>query len=403
MQPIRRKAPEYAKVEVRTLKLAEIHEAPYNARTITAAAMKGLQKSLERFGVLSFPVVNVKDGLNRIVGGHQRVRALREAGKEEVQCIVVSFDELTEKRANFTLNNKAIQGDFIPELTRSLISKLQEIDPMKFGKLAEDLRLTNLLRECSKAQTHTKGVDDVSKTGRTDDNGTPSLSKIHHESEHGRFYKLGDHVIYCGRLHDAGSLEGFPVKVADAAVCQFTAVSDSENKAIPIYIQHTLQNTNGPIHLLCASQSLPGVLSSFKALGGHLSSIVVAFDPRTAKQGDDHEEVAIPIVYGWRSDAARTWYGGLVQGNAWATPGLNPEDCPVSVAVKAILNTTKAGNTVLDCDVRRGATLIACEKLNRRLIGYCDSPKSMDLLRMRWTEFVHGSKAEWQSATGVLQ
>jgi hypothetical protein len=242
-------------------------------------------------------------------------------------------------------------------------------------------------------------VDDIAKKGKTDDNASPSLGMKGHASEAGRFYRLGEHVIFCGRLSDAGSLHGFPVKVADAAVCQFTAVKDSENKAIGTYVQHALQNTNGPVHLVCASQSLTGVLSSFKALGGHMSSIVVAYDPRNARQGDEHAEVAMPIIFGWREDGARTWYGGLIQGNAWATPNLDPDDCPVSVATKAILNTTKAGNTVLDCDARRGATLIACEKLSRKLIGYCSTPKEMDLLRMRWTEFVHGAKADWRTAT----
>ena len=398
----RRKAPNYAKVTVKTLKLADIHEAPYNARNISTSAMKGLQKSLERFGVLAFPVVNIKDGLNRIVGGHQRIRALRAAGNEEVQCILVSFDETTEKRANLTLNNKAIQGEFIPEMTRAILAKIQELNPVGYSKLSDEVRLNALLKECSKAQTHTKGVDDVVKKGKTDDNGTPSLGALHHASEAGRFYRLGEHVIFCGRLADVGSLHGFPVNSADAAVCQFTAVVDPDNKAIATYVQHVLKNTNGPVHLMCASQSLTGVLSAFKSLGGHLSSIVVAYDPRNARQGDEHTEVAIPIIFGWREDGARTWYGGLIQGNAWAIPNLDPDDCPVAVASKAILNTTKAGNTVLDCDVRRGATLIACEKLNRKLIGYCSTPKEMDLLRMRWTEFVHGAKADWRHATSEI-
>jgi hypothetical protein len=399
----RRKAPTYASVTVKTLKLTDIHEASYNARTIGTPAMKGLQKSLERFGVLSFPVVNVKDGINRIISGHQRIRALRAAGKEAVPCILVTFDEVTEQRANFTLNNRAIQGEFIPEMTREVLQKIQALSPVTYGKIAEEIRLNALLKDCSKSQTHTKGVDDVARSGKTADDSSPSLSGRGFASEAGRFYRLGEHTIYCGKLVDAGSLDGFPVKSADAAVCQFTSVTDSENEAIAIYAQHTLQNTSGPIHIACASESLPGVLSTFKDLGGHVSCIFVAYDPRKAKQGEEHGAVAMPIVYGWREDGARAWYGGAAQGDVQACPNLDPSDMPVSVASKLILNTTKSGNTVLDCDTRRGATLIACEKLGRRLIGYCSTPREMDLLRMRWTEFVHGAKADWHTATGEVQ
>jgi hypothetical protein len=61
--------------EIRSMTVADLKPAPYNARRIDAAAMAGLSKSIERFGNVQPIVWNRRSGF--VVGGHQRLKVLR--------------------------------------------------------------------------------------------------------------------------------------------------------------------------------------------------------------------------------------------------------------------------------------------------------------------------------------
>lgn len=105
-------------------KLSELQEAEYNPRTISGQALEGLKYSLEEFGDLSGITFNVRT--NRLVSGHQRVRALMEQygdlqiseGKistphgETFNVRYVDWEEIKEKAANIAANSPTIQGEF---------------------------------------------------------------------------------------------------------------------------------------------------------------------------------------------------------------------------------------------------------------------------------------------------
>ena len=393
----KKKATKYASVKLETFLVAELEEAPYNPRSITAEALKGLSASIDQFGLASLPVVNVAGGKKRIVGGHQRRKVLQEEGVTEVQCIVVEFDEATEKRANLALNNPHIQGEFVPELTRELLQELQALDDKRF----RNLRFDTLFKQVTRDLQHIEGVDDVVTKGQTGDDEFPTLGKAAAVSELGMAYRLGDHVILCDRLVAPGSLKGFPVDAADAAFCQFIGKNLEADATADIYLQHLLQNTVGAIHLACEDETHVGIQRRFVALGGHYSSTIVAYHPSAKGRATAHyKPVTIPVLYGWPAGTARPWYGAANQGNVWPLhPPLPANDLPVEVAVRAITNVTKAGDAVLDVNVRKGASLIAAEKTKRRLIGYCAHPREMDAIRARWAHFVHGPDANWQAVT----
>lgn len=87
--------------------------APYNPRSISDAAKKKLRQGIERFGVVDYPVWNVRTG--NIVGGHRRTEALDAlAGSEDYTLWAqqIDVDDKTEKELNIFLNNADAQGDF---------------------------------------------------------------------------------------------------------------------------------------------------------------------------------------------------------------------------------------------------------------------------------------------------
>ena len=58
----------------KTLPIAQIKPSPYNPRRIDAAAIAGLTKSIDRFGLVQEMVVNERaDGSLALVSGHQRL------------------------------------------------------------------------------------------------------------------------------------------------------------------------------------------------------------------------------------------------------------------------------------------------------------------------------------------
>ncbi len=75
-------------MRIKNFKLKYLIPAGYNPRKISEAALKGLQKSIEKFGYIQPIIVNIHSGQPVIVGGHQRVKAMLAEGIEEVKCIV---------------------------------------------------------------------------------------------------------------------------------------------------------------------------------------------------------------------------------------------------------------------------------------------------------------------------
>lgn len=119
--------------------VGDLLPAPYNPRKITKAAMTGLKSSLRRFGVVQEIVVNKRN--NRIVGGHQRVDALKQLDdNQEVPVVWVDLGEEEEKALNIALNSPHISGDFNSQL-EELLTDIGDFDMEMF----EDLRLDEFM------------------------------------------------------------------------------------------------------------------------------------------------------------------------------------------------------------------------------------------------------------------
>lgn len=101
---------------------ADLNFAPYNPRTISSEEMRSLKASIRKHGlVLTLVVQKLSEahGPNVIVGGHQRVRAVRELAAElkiaiplHAWVVLMDVDDATAKQLNISLNR--IEGEFDP-------------------------------------------------------------------------------------------------------------------------------------------------------------------------------------------------------------------------------------------------------------------------------------------------
>jgi ParB-like chromosome segregation protein Spo0J len=100
-----------------------LRPAAYNPRKISKEALKGLQASIERWGVVQDIVVNSRNRV--VVGGHQRLAALKAAGVHDIPVTWVDLEETDEKALNVALNNPHIAGEFDDTL-QTLLAEIQE-------------------------------------------------------------------------------------------------------------------------------------------------------------------------------------------------------------------------------------------------------------------------------------
>lgn len=401
----RTRVPEsYAQVTVRSFPVDELEEADYNARLITHEALRGLANSLDQLGVLTHPVINVWEGGRRIVGGHQRLKILKEKGQTDVDCIVVQFDPEKERAANFTLNNTAIQGEFVPELVREVLGRLRELAGEGADKMFGGLRLDALIRRVLRQVTATPGVDDVVVVGKVDDDAQVPASKTSANSKRGSVYKLGDHRIACCRLLKVSTLEVFGVDSADFALSRLVSKDRFTPEFLDVHVGHVLSNTVGAVYLATSFENLAQLQGCFEALGGHWSNTLVVYSAgQEGRTGVAYRDVVVPVLYGWREDTPHHFFGDRTQSNLWQLTQAPPRgDLPVELAVRAIVSGTKKGGTVLDVCAHRGATVIAAEKTGRKLMGYAATPRDCDRIRARWTRFVHGPEADWRALTSKM-
>jgi len=99
-----------------------------------------------------------------------------------------------------------------------------------------------------------------------------------------------------------------------------------------------------------------------------------------------------PIFYCHVSGQSDAWYGDKSQSTLWqekkpAANRLHPTMKPVELIERALINSSKAGDCVVDLFGGSGSTLIACERRGRNARLAELDPKYTDVIVKRWQEY----------------
>ena len=142
-------------MEIQTLQIDNINPAVYNPRKDLKPGDQEydkLKKSILEFDIVEPLVWNKRTG--NLVGGHQRLKILKELGIQHVEVSVVDLSEVKEKALNLALNK--IQGEWdFPKLK----DLLEELDTGNF-----DMDITGFdLKEIEDlmSQFHVEENDDI--------------------------------------------------------------------------------------------------------------------------------------------------------------------------------------------------------------------------------------------------
>jgi len=118
-------------MQITKMPIEKLKPAAYNPRIDlpkTDPRYRKLRRSLRDFGLVEPLVWNQRTG--HVIGGHQRLKILRELGVREVPVSIVDLPLEREKALNVVLNNRELQADW---------------DVVKLGSVLEELAATPLI------------------------------------------------------------------------------------------------------------------------------------------------------------------------------------------------------------------------------------------------------------------
>jgi DNA modification methylase len=110
----------------------------------------------------------------------------------------------------------------------------------------------------------------------------------------------------------------------------------------------------------------------------------------------DYQSQHEPCLYGWIKDGTHNWYADRKQTSIWniekerVKGHTTPK--PVEIINRAVNNSSKTNQLVLDLFLGSGSTVIGCENKNRKCYGMELDPKYVDVIIKRWQEYT-GKKA----------
>ena len=376
---------------------------PYarNARTHSEEQIAQIAASIREFG-WGAPIL--VDGHNNVIAGHGRLLAARKLGMTEVPVVPMAHLTDIQRKALILADNKIGENaSWDNELLGLELAELQED--------GFDLAITGF----SVDEWDALIAGDASNVGLTDEDQVPEVAE-NQISKSGDIWILGEHKVLCGdatKSDDYKALLGeelvdmtftdppYNVNYANTAKDKLRGknrpiLNDNMGEGFGAFLLAACQNilnvTKGAIYIAMSSSELDTLQSAFRSAGGKWSTFVIWAKNTFTMGRADYQRQYEPILYGWKEGADHYWCGARDQGDVWQIKkphknDLHPTMKPVELVERAVRNSSKTRDLVLDPFGGSGSTLIACEKSGRRARMIELDPKYVDVIVKRWQDF----------------
>jgi DNA modification methylase len=377
---------------------------PYarNARIHSEEQVAQIAASIVEFGFTN-PILAGSDGI--IVAGHGRLAAAQKLGLKIVPVVVLDHLTPTQRRALVIADNRIAENAGWDDAMLRI-----ELETLQLEGF--DLDITGFEAD---ALAELIAGDEPDNEGQTDEDAVPEVGETP-ISRPGDVWIMGQHRLLCG---DATVVDDYDrLMQGDAADMVFTDPPYNVNYAnsakdkmrgtdrailndnlgdgfydfLLAALTPTVAHCSGGIYVAMSSSELDVLQAAFRAAGGKWSTFIIWAKNTFTLGRADYQRQYEPILYGWPEGATRHWCGDRDQGDVWAIKkpqknDLHPTMKPVELVERAIRNSSRPGNVVLDPFGGSGTTLIAAEKSGRvaRLIEL--DPKYVDVIVRRWEEF----------------
>jgi DNA modification methylase len=369
---------------------------PYsrNARKIPQEAVNKVAASIREYGWRQ-PIVVDRHGV--IICGHTRLLAAQKLGLRDAPVHVAENLTPAQVRAYRLLDNRSHEETSWDE-------DLLGLELLDLKGMGVDLDLTGFdLDEIDGLLARAEG-----NVGLTDPDAVPEVPETP-VSMPGDLWILGKHRLLCGDATSAADMETVmagaladmvftdsPYNVALRDGRGRSIVNDNLGLAFEQFLSGACRNllevTKGAIYMCMSSSELDTLKRAFVEAGGHWSTFVIWAKNTFTLGRSDYQRQYEPILYGWKDGTKHFWCGARDQGDVWfinkpVCNELHPTQKPVELIERAIQNSSKSRDTILDAFGGSGSTLIACEKTGRQCRLIEIDPQYVDTAVIRWQDF----------------
>jgi DNA modification methylase len=394
-------------IAIEHVDIERLHPDGANPRTIKDADVEALTRSIVEFGLIDPIIARLQDGM--VIGGHQRLVAGRKAGLKVVPVVFLDISVERARLLNVALNN--ISGAFDEELLGRLLDDLRSVEEL-------DLTLTGF--DEGELDKLMKSLDVREKRERTesfDVEAALSAARAATRAKRGELWALGDHRLAIADATDAGAVSRL-LGDQRPAMC-FTdppynvSLGDHggqhrgqkrrriQNDAMPPeqwsafirgWAKNLIDSVDGAIYLCMSTKEWASVSRALEEAGGHWSDTIIWKKDRFVMGRSDYQRQYEPIWFGWREGVKHHWCGDRDQGDVWeigrpSESEAHPTMKPLALVERAINNSSKPGDIVLDLFLGSGTTLISAERTGRVCYGMELDPHYASVVLARFESF----------------
>jgi DNA modification methylase len=343
------------------------------------------------------PMVCVTDEDGKIypLGGNMRLKAVQELKMKEIpDTWVLMADEWTEEqRKEFTIRDNISFGEW------------------NFDELANSWDCEQIIEWGVDIPAFELKLKDVEE----DDFEIPD--EIQTDIVQGDLFEIGQHRLLCGDSTDSDSVA--KLMNGEKADMVFTdppynanyksrgenellrkgikndnMSDDAFEEFIKAFISTTLLSIkDGASLYYCCNwkDSYPRFYFNLQNAGINISANIVWNKGSGGMGWQDYRFQYEFIIYGFKKGASHKWYAGRSETDIWdfnrdgRSEYKHPTQKPVQLSSKAITNSSKSDDLVLDLFLGSGSTMVAAHQLKRKCYGMELDPKYCQVIidRMR--------------------
>jgi DNA modification methylase len=395
--------------------MIRIKPSERNTNKHTEQGMELLQKSIEKVGVIES--ISVADD-GTIISGHARKEVFDKKGMRAKE-IELADDEFAVLKTKIKANSKEYYEAQI--LANTTGHKNYNLDIEEIEIIAEEYGID--IQEIG-----VEGVESEDQVLEAVEDDFDQPLPEHPITVLGDLYEIGEHRLLCGDSTDSDQVAKLmDGKKADMVFTDPPYNVDYEGKTkeklkiqndkhslseFRMFISDVISNLviftkKGGSYYVCIPLEV-GVTDLFLEKT-HLQSVIIWLKNVIVMGRKDYQQKTEPIlfltnqeeeteyteeetydgiVYGWNFGDSHKYYGGRKQSNVWnfdkpQRNGEHPTMKPILLVAKAINNSSKVENIVIDLFLGSGSTMVASHQLKRKCYGMELDPKYCDVIVKR--------------------
>jgi len=398
-------------ITIEQVPIDQLRPDPANPRRISDAELEALTRSLKEWGFVQPVLARREDKV--VIGGHQRLVAARRLGYKTVPVVWLDISLEQARLLNLALNK--ISGDWDKELLARLLADLKPVEDidLSLSGFSED-ELDKLL----------KSLDIREKRDKPESfnlDAALEAARAAPRAQQGDLFGLGDHRLLCGDATDSAAvarlMNGKRAAMAFTDPPYNVSLGDHggqqrgqrrrrlQNDALSpeawesfcrAWARNLVASVDGAIYVCMSTKEWPTVSRVLEEAGAHWSDTIIWAKDRFVLGRADYQRQYEPLWFGWREGAEHFWCGDRDQGDVWqlARPSASeahPTMKPLALMERAIENSSRPGDLVLDLFLGSGSTLIAAERTGRVCYGMELDPHYASIVLARWEAFSGGT------------